>query len=243
MIVYPALDLRGGKVVQLKQGDLAKEKIYGDDPIAAADRWIEAGAEWLHIINLDGAFSTEGGKGRENEKVITSLVARNVPIQFGGGLRSLNDVRRVFDMGVSRVILGTVAVEQPDIVAAVVDYWGANAVAVALDSVNNQVTIRGWKNPSGISPGELGRRLVAQGAKIALYTDVNRDGTLTGVNVSSTVGLAELTGMDVIASGGVSSLDNIVALRDSHKVVGVIIGTALYEGLIDLAKAIRMARG
>src|SRR5262249_28271719 len=158
-----------------------------------------------------------------------ALVGRNVPIQFGGGLRSLNDVRRVFDLGVSRVILGTVAVEQPDIIAAVVDYWGANAVAVALDAVNNRVTVRGWQNASGITPGELGRRMAAQGARIALYTDVDRDGTLTGVNVEATVKLAQMTGLEVIASGGVNSLEDITALRESHKVAGVIIGTALYE--------------
>src|SRR5215510_3368285 len=179
MIVYPALDLRGGKVVRLRQGDLANETIYGDDPVAIADRWIEAGAEWLHIVNLDGAFAAEGGQGRENEKVIATMATRHIPIQFGGGLRSLNDVRRVFDLGVTRVVLGTAAVEQPDIVAAVVDFWGVNAVAIALDSVNDQVTIRGWQNLSGITPGELGRRMVAQGAKIALYTDVVRDGELT----------------------------------------------------------------
>jgi phosphoribosylformimino-5-aminoimidazole carboxamide ribotide isomerase len=238
LILYPALDLQGGKVVRLRQGDLAQQTIYGDDPAAVAERWLAAGAEWLHVVNLDGAFSMVN----DNERVVRSLAAYGVPIQFGGGLRSLDDVGRAFDLGVSRVILGTLAVEQADSVVLVVDQWGADAVAVALDARQGRVTTRGWQQVADVSPVELGRYMAAQGVRHALYTDVSRDGELTGVNVAATVELARATGLEVIASGGITSLGDIVALRESGSVAGAILGTALYEGLIDLAEAIRLAR-
>jgi phosphoribosylformimino-5-aminoimidazole carboxamide ribotide isomerase len=237
LILYPALDLKGGKVVRLRQGDLAQLTVYSNDPSAVAERWIAAGAEWLHVINLDGAFSLENN----NDKVVKALAAFGVPIQFGGGLRSLDDVRRAFDLGVSRVILGTLAVEQTDSVAQTVAQWGADAVAVALDARQGKVTTRGWQQVSDVSPADFGRQMVAQGARHALYTDVSRDGELTGVNVAATVELTQATGLSVIASGGVTTLGDIIALRESRQVAGAILGTALYEGLIDLAEAIRLA--
>ncbi len=238
MILYPALDLKGGKVVRLRQGDLANQTIYSDDPAAVARRWIDMGAEWLHVVNLDGAFSLENN----NEKVVESLVALGAPIQFGGGLRSFDDVKRAFDLGVARVVLGTLAVEQPDTVATIVDKWSPKSVAVALDARDGKVTTRGWQHTTDMSPVDLGKQMVAQGAEYALYTDVKRDGELTGVNVQATVELAKATGMKVIASGGVTSLGDIVALQESSSVDGAILGTALYEGLIDLAEALRLAR-
>ncbi len=238
MILYPALDLKGGKVVRLRQGDLAQQTVYSDDPPAMAERWIAAGAEWLHVVNLDGAFSLEN----DNEKVVKALVALGVPIQFGGGLRSIDDVRRAFDLGVSRVVLGTLALEQADSVARAVDHWGADAIAVALDARQGKVTTRGWQQVSDVSPIDFGRQMADQGVRHALYTDVSRDGELTGANIAATVELAEATGLAVIASGGVTSLGDIVALRESGRVAGAILGTALYERLIDLAEAIRLAR-
>ncbi len=238
MILYPALDLQRGHVVRLRQGDATQQTVYSDDPIAVATRWRDLGAEWLHVVNLDGAFSIVN----DNEKVIADLVAIGLPVQFGGGLRSFDDVRRAFDLGVARVALGTLAVEQPDIVAAVVDFWGADAVAVALDTRHGKVTTRGWQQVTDVTPVELGRQMVARGARHALYTDVTRDGELTGVNIAATVELAEATGLEVIASGGVTSLGDILALHESGKIAGAILGTALYEGLIDLAEAIRLAR-
>ncbi len=238
MILYPALDLKGGKVVRLRQGDLAQQTVYSDDPPAVAERWIAAGAEWLHVVNLDGAFSLEN----DNERVVKALVAFGVPIQFGGGLRSIDDVRRAFDLGISRVVLGTLALEQTDSVTLAVDHWGADAIAIALDARHGKVTTRGWQQVSDVSPIDFGRQMAAQGARHALYTDVSRDGELTGVNVAATVELAEATGLSVIASGGVTSLGDIVALRESGQIAGAILGTALYEGLIDLAEAIRLAR-
>ncbi|HRE48480.1 MAG TPA: 1-(5-phosphoribosyl)-5-[(5-phosphoribosylamino)methylideneamino]imidazole-4-carboxamide isomerase [Aggregatilineales bacterium] len=239
MIIYPALDLRGGKVVRLKQGNPNQQTVYSDDPIHVADRWIAAGAEWLHVVNLDGAFDEENG----NEQIVEELCATGVPIQFGGGLRSLEDIARAFDLGVTRVVLGTMAVQDPGSVEATIARWHPDAVAVALDARDGIVTMRGWQENAGITALDLGKRMTALGARHALYTDVSRDGELSGVNVAATVTLARETGLQVIASGGVTSHGDVVALQESAHVAGCILGTALYEGLVDLAEAIRLARG
>jgi phosphoribosylformimino-5-aminoimidazole carboxamide ribotide isomerase len=238
LIIYPALDLRGGKVVRLKQGDPSQQTTYSDNPLATAERWIAAGAEWLHVVNLDGAFAAVN----DNERVVRQLAQCGVPIQFGGGLRSIEDIQRALDLGVSRVVLGTLAVEQPQIIADVIAKWGADAVSIALDARNGKVTTRGWQQATEITPVELGKQMVAHGARHALYTDVSRDGQLSGVNVTSTVDLARETGLQVIASGGVSTIDDILLLQKSGSVAGAILGTALYENRIDLEKAIQLAR-
>ncbi|MCS6872202.1 MAG: 1-(5-phosphoribosyl)-5-[(5-phosphoribosylamino)methylideneamino]imidazole-4-carboxamide isomerase [Anaerolineae bacterium] len=238
MIIYPALDLRGGKVVRLRQGDPRQQTVYSDDPLAVAQRWIEAGATWLHVVNLDGAFA----EANDNEAILEALALADVQIQFGGGLRTLEDVQRAFDKGAARVVLGTLAVEHPQHVAAMVARWGAEAIAVALDARDGQVVTHGWQRETGISAIELGKQLAAQGVRYAVYTDVSRDGELIGVNIEATSHLARQTGLRVIASGGVTALGEIVALRDAGNIDGVILGTALYEGLIDLAEAIRLAQ-
>lgn len=237
MIIYPALDLRGGKVVRLRQGDPNQQTIYGDNPIAVADRWIAAGAEWLHVVNLDGAFAEHN----QNERIVEQLAQTGIPVQFGGGLRSLEDVRRAFDLGVSRVVLGTLAVEDPTSVEAVIARWSHDSVAVALDARDGEVVVKGWTEGAAISAVELGQRMAELGARWALYTDVSRDGELSGVNIEATVHLAKETGLNVIASGGVTALGEIVSLKESGQVAGVILGTALYEGIIDLSEAIRLA--
>jgi len=238
LILYPALDLQGGKVVRLRQGDRTRQTVYSDDPASVAERWRAAGAQWLHVINLDGAFSI----ANDNERVVKRLVRCGLPIQFGGGLRSLDDVQRAFDLGVARVVIGTLAIEQPDIIDAVIEGWGAEALAVGLDARQGKVTTHGWQQVTDVTPADLGRAMAARGARHALYTDVSRDGELSGVNVQATVELARQTGLQVIASGGVSSLSDIMALHESGAVAGAILGTALYEGLVDLAEAIRLSR-
>ncbi len=245
MIIYPALDLRGGKVVRLKQGDPARQTIYGDDPPAIADRWIAAGATWLHVVNLDGALSS-AKDAQANLDVVKRLAQRGVPIQFGGGLRTSEDVRRAFDLGVKRAVLGTLAVEQPDALVALISTWGADAIAVALDARGGKVATHGWQQVVDLTPTALGSQMAHFGVRHALYTDVSRDGQLSGVNVTATVDLARATGLQVIASGGVSTYDDIVLLRDSIRgdsgcVAGAVLGTALYEGFIDLAEALRLA--
>jgi phosphoribosylformimino-5-aminoimidazole carboxamide ribotide isomerase len=238
LILYPALDLQGGKVVRLRQGDRTRQTVYSDDPASVAERWRAAGAQWLHVINLDGAFSI----ANDNEQVVKQLVRCGLPIQFGGGLRSLDDVQWAFDLGVARVVIGTLAIEQPDIIDAVIEGWGAEALAVGLDARQGKVTTHGWQQVTDVTPADLGRAMAARGARHALYTDVSRDGELSGVNVQATVELARQTGLQVIASGGVSSLSDIMALHESGAVAGAILGTALYEGLVDLAEAIRLSR-
>lgn len=239
MIVYPALDLRGGKVVRLQQGDPHRQTIYGDDPVAIAQHWIEAGARWLHIVNLDGTL----GAANDNERVVRALAELGVLTQFGGGLRSLADIERAFDLGVSRVVLGTLAVENPALVGELITQWGADRIAVALDSRDGFVATHGWQRSSLATPIDLGRVFAQFGAQHALYTDVSRDGELGGVNVTATAELAQQTRLSVIASGGVSSLDDVIALHATDVVAGVVLGKALYENRIDLATALRVADG
>jgi phosphoribosylformimino-5-aminoimidazole carboxamide ribotide isomerase len=237
MIIYPALDLHEGKVVRLKGGDLAQQTVYSTDPVGMAQRWIAAGATWLHVVNLDGAFALPNG----NEAVLKAIGALHVPVQFGGGLRTPDDIARAFDLGAARVVIGTLAVEHPELIASFIAQYGPDAIAIALDARNGKVTTRGWQHETALTPIELGKRMITDGVRHALYTDVNRDGGLTGVNVDSTVTLARETGLQVIASGGVTSLADITALHESQVVAGAILGTAIYEGLIDVADAIRLA--
>jgi phosphoribosylformimino-5-aminoimidazole carboxamide ribotide isomerase len=238
MIIYPALDLRGGKVVRLRQGDPRQQTVYSDNPLEVAQRWIDAGATWLHVVNLDGALA----EANDNEAILEALALTDVQVQFGGGLRTLEDVQRAFDRGAARVVLGTLAVEHPQHVAAMVARWGADAIAIALDARDGQVLTHGWQRETGVSAIELGKWFAVEGVRHAIYTDVSRDGELIGVNVEATSRLARETGLHIIASGGVTALGEIIALREAGNIAGVILGTALYEGLIDLAEAIRLAQ-
>ncbi len=240
MIIYPALDLRGGKVVRLGQGgDPSQQKIYGDDPIAVAKRWIGEGARWLHVVNLDGALAA----ANDNESVVLELVKLGVPVQFGGGLRAADDVARALDWGVGRVILGTMAVTQPELVTDLIVRHGADRIALALDARDGYIVTHGWQQASAVTPIELGKRFAASGARHALYTNVGREGTLGGVDAAGTADLARQTGLAVIASGGVSGLADVRALVETGAVAGVILGTALYEGKLTLSSALQIASG
>lgn len=236
MIIYPAIDLRGGRVVRLKEGDPNRQTVFSDDPVATAQRWIDEGAAWLHMVNLDGAFADQNANG-----LILEQVARlGVPVQFGGGLRRIEDMQRAIDQGASRLVLGTVAVQQPDVVMEAVGRWGAARICVGLDARDGKVTTHGWQTVADVTPAELGKAMAAQGVRHALYTDVSRDGALTGVNVESTADVARQTGLQVIASGGVGSLDDIRQLVGTGVVAGAIIGMALYEGRVQLREAIAL---
>jgi phosphoribosylformimino-5-aminoimidazole carboxamide ribotide isomerase len=247
VIVYPAIDLRRGKCVRLQQGEPEQETIYGDDPVAIAVRWQDAGAEWLHIVNLDGAF---GGSLLDDETAqpmptnlrclleITSAV--HIPIQFGGGVRTLADVARLFELGVARVILGTMAVQQPELVSEAVTRFGPDRIAVGIDARNGIVATHGWQQTSNVAAVDLGREMHQRGVRWVIYTDISRDGMLSGVNVSATTSLAMQTGLLVIASGGVASLADLRALQqvETNGIAGVIIGKALYTGAVKLDQAI-----
>lgn len=238
MIVYPAIDLRGGQVVRLVQGDPSRQTVYSDDPVATAQQWKDAGASWLHVVNLDGTLGT----ATLNLDMLTKLSAIGLPVQFGGGLRSLDDVHRAIDAGAARVILGTLVVKQPKLAGEAVARFGAEAIAVALDARGNQVATHGWQQVSKWTPVTLGQEFAQMGVRHALYTDISRDGELTGVNVEATANLAEQTGLSMIASGGVASLDDLRALKATRSgIAGVIIGKALYTGAIDLRDALEIA--
>lgn len=250
MIVFPAIDLRGGRCVRLTQGEPDDETVYGEDPTAIARRWVEAGARWLHVINLDGALA--GGLGDESDACglpinlcrLRDIAAQtSVPIQFGGGLRTVEDIDLVLSLGASRVILGTVAVRQPEWVSQALERFGAERIVVGMDARNGLVATQGWQETSRLKVVELGRQMRQRGVRWVVYTDIQRDGMLSGVNVSATSNLAIQSGLSVIAAGGVASLDDVRAVQavESSGVVGVVIGKALYTGDVDLAQAISVA--
>jgi len=250
MIIFPAIDLRVGRCVRLTQGEPDDETVYGEDPVAIARRWAAAGAEWLHVVNLDGAFAG-GLEGEPDECGLPINLCRlrdiaaetTTPIQFGGGLRTFEDIELVLSLGASRVILGTIAVRQPEWVSEALDRFGSERIVVGIDARNGVVATQGWQEMSHLDAVDLGRQMVQRGVRCVVYTDIQRDGMLGGVNVSATATLAVQTGLSVIASGGVASLDDVRELRsvESSGVVGVVIGKALYTGDVDLAQAIAIA--
>lgn len=239
MLIYPAIDLLDGKVVRLREGDPEQRSVFSDDPVATAQHWIDRGAEWLHMVSLDGAF------GRENQNLaILEQVARlDAHVQFTGGLRDMAALQRAKDGGASRLVIGTMAVRDPSAAGEAIERFGAESIAVALDAKDGKVAAHGWTELSQQTPVELGKRLRESGAVHALYTDISRDGGMAGVNVADTVALAQATGMQVIASGGVSTLADITKLARSGDVAGAIIGMALYQKTFTLEDALSAARG
>ena len=237
--IYPAIDLRGGHVVRLQEGDPARQRIFGDDPLAVARRWLAAGAEWLHVVDLDGALGA-GGAGRETLQALGQTGAR---IQFGGGLRTLEAMAHALESGAERIVMGTIAVEQPALVARAIQRYGPERVVVALDARSGQVRTRGWQQAGGISAADLARAMAARGVRLALHTDIGRDGLLTGTNVAASAALAQGSGLQVVVSGGVASLDDVrqAAARAADGVAGVIIGRALYEEKFTLEEALAIA--
>ncbi|MCY3977254.1 MAG: 1-(5-phosphoribosyl)-5-[(5-phosphoribosylamino)methylideneamino] imidazole-4-carboxamide isomerase [Chloroflexi bacterium] len=238
MIIYPAIDLRGGKVVRLREGDPKRQTIFSDDPVATAQTWIDQGATWLHMVNLDGAFDSES----ENLSILEKAAKLDVKVQYTGGLREMAALRQAWDCGASRIVIGTMAVREPASVAEAVSLFGAEAISMALDARDGKVVSHGWTETSAHSPAELGARLYGLGARHALYTDVQRDGGMRGVNIAGTVALARETGLQVIASGGVSQVSEIRQLASSGIVAGAIIGMALYLKRFTLAEALGAAR-
>lgn len=236
--IFPAIDLRHGRVVRLEYGDPARQTVFGDDPRATAERWLAAGATWLHVVNLDGAFDEAGAANWAALAAIGRLGAR---MQFGGGVRTADDVQRALDLGVERVILGTLAVEQPELVEQLVGRFGPAAVVVAIDARDGRVKTRGWQQDGGLTAEACGREMAARGVQTAIHTDIGRDGVLTGVNWRASAELAAAAGLDVIVSGGLASLDDVRACRRAPGLVGVIAGRAIYDGRLDLPAALQIA--
>ena len=239
MIIYPAIDLRDGKVVRLREGNPLQQTLFSDDPLATAKSWMDQGAEWIHMVNLDGAFDTEN----QNLNILEEVSKLEVKVQFGGGLRNINALSKARDAGASRLVIGTLAVRDPSAVDEAVTRFGCDEICVALDARDGKVATHGWTELSAYTPIELGARLFALGARHALYTDVKRDGGMRGVNIADTVALGQETGLQVIASGGISALSQIEQLARRGSVAGAIIGMALYQEKFTLAEALSAARG
>jgi phosphoribosylformimino-5-aminoimidazole carboxamide ribotide isomerase len=238
MIIYPAIDLRGGRVVRLREGDPERQTVFSEDPVATAKTWIDQGARWLHMVNLDGAFDIES----ENLGILAQVARLDVQVQYTGGLRNMADLRQARDTGASRIVIGTLAARDPAAVSEAVAHFGEETICVALDAKDGKVVTHGWTESSAHTPKELGARLYALGARHALYTDVQRDGGLGGVNIAETVALAEETGLQVIASGGISQIAEIQKLARGGRVAGAIIGMALYQKRFSLRDALDAAK-
>lgn len=230
MLVIPAIDLRGGRCVRLFQGDFARETVYGDDPVALARRWQEAGAPYLHVVDLDGA---RAGYPVQTSEIAAITRALTIPVQVGGGLRALDDIAAAFASGVARVVLGTVALEDRDLLGAALARWGAQRLVVGLDARDGLVATHGWRATSTTRAVDLARDLRALGVRLVLYTDIARDGTLGAPNYAALRELAA-TGLDLLASGGVASREHLAALATIPGVTGAIVGRALYTGTVVL---------
>ena len=238
MILYPAIDLKDGQCVRLLKGDMAAATVFGDDPAAQAAAFESAGCDWLHLVDLNGAFA-----GRPvNAAAVEAILSRvSVPCQLGGGIRDMATIERWLSKGLARVILGTVAVEDPDLVRNAARAFPGK-VAVGLDARGGRVATRGWAEETEITVTELARSFEDAGVAAIIYTDIDRDGAMGGPNVEATEALARAVGIPVIASGGVSSLDDLVRLRDTGVIAGAISGRALYDGALDLRAAVAALR-
>ena len=239
LIIFPAIDLKGGNVVRLAEGDMDRATIYGDDPAAQAMLFAEQGAEYLHVVDLDGAFAGSSVNGEAVAAIVERFPGH---VQLGGGIRTRESIERWFDLGVSRVVIGTAALENPELVReAARDFPGG--IVVAVDAKDGMVATRGWADVSTVEVIDLARRFEDAGVAALLFTDVGRDGMLKGCNVEATVDLARAVDIPVIASGGVKGIAEIhvLALHARDGVEGVITGRALYDGRLDLAAALNVA--
>jgi len=237
MLIVPAIDLRNGEVVRLRQGETSTATRFSADPVAVAQTWAESGASWIHIVDLDGAFA---GEPRQMQVVSRVASAIDIPIQLGGGLRCAEDVRRALEAGAARVVIGSLAATKPDLTQRLIATYG-DRLAIAVDTRANQVRVSGWTASSSLSPQELIRRVAAAGAVRFIVTDVARDGMLSGPNVELLAEAARLVDRPVIASGGVRNLEDLRALARTS-IEATIVGMALYDGRFSLAGAIRAAR-
>ncbi len=235
-IIYPAIDIRGGKCVRLVQGDYNQETVYNDNPLEVAKSWEEQGGTFIHLVDLDGAKAGHPVNDDIIGKIASSV---QVPVQVGGGLRTLADVERLLSLGVSRVIIGTAAIEDRVFTEEVLGKYG-DKVAIGIDARNGYVATRGWLETSEVQAEVLAKELAAKGAETFIFTDISRDGMMQGPNVEGIVSLAKASGRSVIASGGVTKLDDLLALsaHSGDGVGGAIVGKALYTGNIDLNEAI-----
>lgn len=238
MILYPAIDLKDGQCVRLKLGDMDQSTVFNDDPAAQATDFAAAGCEWIHLVDLNGAFEGKPVNAAAVEAILKSV---SIPVQLGGGIRSMETIAHWLQSGVRRVILGTVAVKNPTLVREACREWPGR-IAVGIDAKGGKVAIEGWAEISELTAVELAAQFEDAGAAAIIHTDVDRDGVLAGPNIEATAALARSTSVPVIASGGVSSLEDLLALRATGGIAGAISGRALYDGRIDLRVALATLR-
>ena len=238
MLLLPAIDLRRGRVVRLRQGEAHRETVYGDDPLAIAERFAAEGAAWIHLVDLDRAFG-EGDNAALVGRVIAGLGDR-LRVQAGGGFRTLEAVERMLELGAARVVIGTAAVRTPELVPAALARAGAERLAVGIDARAGIVAIRGWREQSGESAADVARRVIGQGIRTLVYTDVARDGMLQGPDLAGAAALRAL-GAEVIASGGVATLNDVRRVRDAG-LAGAIVGRAIYEGRFTVREAVEATK-
>ncbi|MCP4140099.1 MAG: 1-(5-phosphoribosyl)-5-[(5-phosphoribosylamino)methylideneamino] imidazole-4-carboxamide isomerase [Chloroflexi bacterium] len=234
--VFPAIDLRAGKIVRLAQGDPDRQTVYGDDPREQAKIFKATGAEWVHVINLSGAFNEDAAA---NLKALESILSVGLKVEFGGGIRDRETLRVPLEMGVERIFLGTAAIKNPELVDWAISNYGAEHIAGDIGARDGMVMVQGWQESTSLTVNAIGQRLYEQGVRWCVLTDVKRDGVGAGVDVSSAVELQRETGLRVVGSGGVSTLDDVRCVKEAG-LAGVIIGRALYEGNLKLEEALNV---
>lgn len=232
--IFPAIDLRNGKVVRLRQGDPEQSTTYSSDPLEVARKWQAAGSKWLHVVNLDGALDEDDCA---NLNALQTIAQTGLKIQFGGGIRSAAAIETALKLGLTRVILGTMVLEDPDSLSGLITRFGAERIVIGLDSRDGIVRSHGWKQASDLSPQDAAEIAAAAGARTLIVTDIHRDGMGTGPNLALAAGLADANNLLVIASGGVHNLEHVRAARKLN-LAGIIIGRALYDGHLQLAEVL-----
>ena len=238
MILYPAIDLKDGQCVRLLRGEMAAATVFGDDPAAQALKFQQAGCDWLHLVDLNGAFAGQPVNAAAVEAILKAV---NVPAQLGGGIRDMETIAMWLEKGLSRVILGTVAVENPTLVREAARAFPGK-VAVGIDARKGRVATKGWATETDVMATDLARSFQDAGVAAIIYTDIDRDGAMQGPNIEATEALAHAVTIPVIASGGVSRMEDLIALRDTGIIAGAISGRALYDGAIDLGAALKALR-
>ena len=235
MIIYPAVDIKDGRCVRLVQGRFDRETVYGDDPVEIAEKWASMGSKWLHVVDLDGARSGFS----KNRTIIAGIVKKvRIPVQTGGGMRTIDDIDEVIALGAARVVLGTAAVKNPEILKKAIDKYGER-IAVGIDAKNGKVAVDGWETLSEHTAVEFAKIVEQLGVSVIVYTDISTDGMLEGPNLKAVEKMVGSVGIDVIASGGVSSITDLINLKNTGA-AGVITGKAIYTGAIDLTHALKM---
>ena len=235
MRLYPAIDIKNGQCVRLRQGVFDDTTVYANEPFEVAKEFEAEGAKFLHIVDLDGALRGTGANDAALAKIIENV---SIPVEIGGGIRTMQDIEHRLNMGVSRVILGTKAVESPDFIKEAVEKFGADKIVVGIDAKDGLVAIKGWETISNMDAVSLALSMKDLGVKTIIYTDISKDGMLCGPNFVQTARMVEITGMDIVASGGVSCMNDLIQL-ESIGVEGAILGKAIYEKRVDLAEAAR----